>query len=328
MFAGLLNKGFRGSLLLLIITFLAGWAIVYFSPRALELEYYPNLFYNYLTDQLNNKLVISSLNMLITGVGVLLVSVIILNQEIVDKTNYFPVFIYLLICLICINPMQVTSQNLTNVFVLFSLYRLLDTYRKPDVLKELFESAFWLCCSAFVTVSSLMIFPVFFIMLLVLRAFSWREWGTALLGFVVPVFFYECIAYLTDFNQWYLFSAGNHFFQYLKPPSFSEYYFPVTGCLFLLLISALFYNLANGAGNTVKKQRGKTILLWLMVFSIPGFFSGGANSAVILLTFAIPVSFFIGDFFYRLRQTKITNTLLTLLLISACVVFAGELGFL
>ena len=170
-------------------------------------------------------------------------------------------------------------------------------------------------------------FPVFFVVLLVLRAFSWQEWATALLGLMVPVFLYECIAYLTDFNQWYLFSAGSHFFQYMKPPSFSEYFFPVTGCLFLLLVASLLYNLANGAGNTVKKQRGKTILLWLMVFSIPGFFSGGANSAIVLLTFAIPVSFFVGDFLFRLKQTKITNTLLVILLICASVVFAGELGF-
>src|SRR5690606_26936731 len=106
------------------------------------LEYYPNLFYNYLTHQLENKLVIASVNMLMTAAGVLLVSLIVVNQEIVDKQNYFPVFLYLLLCILCVNPRQVTSQNLSNVFVLFSLYKLLDIYRKPEVLKEVFEAAF------------------------------------------------------------------------------------------------------------------------------------------------------------------------------------------
>lgn len=326
MFAGLLNKGFRGSLLLLVITFLAGWTVVFLSPRALELEYYPNLFYNYLTHQVNHKLAISSINMLITAAGVLLVSLIIVNQEVVDKQNYFPVFIYLLICIISVNPWQVTSQNLTNVFVLYSLYKLLNTYREPNVLREVFEAAFWLSCSAFITISSIIIVPLFFIALLILRPFHWREWANATLGFLMPVFLYECIAYLTEFNRWYLFDASRLYFKYLRIPSFSEYYFPITGCLFFLLLAALLYNLANGAGNTVKKQRSKTILLWMTLFSVPGFFSGGANSGIILLTFALPLSFFIGDFLFRIRRIKITNTLLAALILCAAVVLAGELN--
>ena len=324
MFAGLLNKGFRGSLLLLVVFYLAGWAIVYFAPRALELEYYPNLFYNYLTHQIEHKFIITALNMLFVGLGVLLVALIVANQEIVDKQNYFPVFIYLLLGLVAVNPHQVTSQALSNVFILYSVYKLLDVYRKNDVLRQLFEAAFWLCCSAFITISTIISFPVFFVILLILRAFSWREWANALLGFIVPVFLYECVAYLSDFNQWYIFNAVQQYFTNLRLPSFSEFYIPLSGWLLLLLIASFFYNLANGPGNTVKKQRSKTILLWLILFSIPGFFSGGANSAIILLTFAVPISFFIGDFLFRIKRIKITNTLIAILLLCAAFVIAGE----
>jgi hypothetical protein len=325
-FAGLLNKGFRGSLLLLGAFFLVGWLLLFLAPRALEHEYYPNLFYNYLTHDLSSKVLITTLNLLITAAGTLLVSFIVANQEIVDKQNYFPVFLYLLLALASLNPYQVASQNLTNVFVLYSLYKLLDVYRRPDVLRQIFEAAFWLCCSAFITISTIISFPAFFVILLILRPFNWREWANAILGFMVPVFIYECVAYLSDFNQGYLFSAAGQYFKYLKAPSFSEYYFPVTACLFLLLIASFLYNMANGAGNTVKKQRSKLILIWLTLFSIPGFFSGGANSGIIILTFAIPLAFFIGDFLFRIRRIKITNTLLAILLLCVGVVFAGEFG--
>jgi hypothetical protein len=326
LFAGLLNKGFRGSLLLLIVFFAVSCLISYLAPAAIEHEFYPNLFYNYLTADVDNKLAVVLLNYLFIGVGVLLVSVIAVNQEIVDKINYFPVFIYLLICVASVSPQQISSQAFTNVFILYALYRLLDSYRKEDVLGQIFEAAFWLSCSAFITISSIISFPLFFIILLILRPFHWREWAVALLGFFVPIFIYECVAYLSDFNQGYLFRATVHFLQYLKVPSFSEYYIPLSVALFLMLLVAILHNLAYGFGNTVKKQRSRNILLWYAFFSLFGFFSGGANSSSILLTYALPLSFFIGDLFFQLKRVKITNTLLTILMLCAAVIILGQYG--
>lgn len=324
MFAGLLNKGFRGSLALLIALYLLSLGVVYFAPASLEIDHYPNLFYNYFTRDLSGKFLIVALNFLFVGLGVLLVSLIAVNQEIVDKLNYFPVFLFLLLSIVCVNPLQVTPQLLTNVFILYSVYKLLDTYRNTNALSQVFEGAFILSCSAFITISSIISIPLFFIILLILRPFYWREWVIALLGFFVPVFIYECMAYLTDFNRWYLFDAAALYLQSLKAPSFSEYYIPLVACLFILLVIAVFYNLVNGFGNTVKKQRAKAILLWFIFFSIFGFFSGGANSSSIILTFAFPLSFFIGDLLFNLKRIKITNTILAILLFCAILIFLGE----
>jgi hypothetical protein len=272
----------------------------------------------------SNRALIVFLNFLFIGLGVVLVSLISVNQEIVDKLNYFPVFMYLLICMVTVNPMQITPQIFTNVFVLFAVYKLFDIYRREEVLSQIFEAAFWLSCSAFITISSIISFPLFFVILLVLRPFHWREWVIAILGFFMPVFIYECMAYLSDFNQWYLIDATGLFFHYMKMPSLSEYYLPTLFTLFLLLVLALVHNIANGFGNTVKKQRAKTIMLWYIFFSIFGFFSGGANSSSILLTFAFPLSFFIGDFLFSMKRLKIVNTILAILLLCATLVFAGQ----
>jgi hypothetical protein len=323
-FAGLLNKGFRGSLVLLISLYLVSAVLVYFAPVALEQEYYPNLFYNYFAQYIDNKFLILLVNFLFIGIGVLLVSLIAVNEEIVDKQNYFPVFLYLLLCVVSVNPLQVTSQIFTNIFVLFSVYRLLNIYRKENALKEIFEAAFWLCCSAFITISSIISFPLFFIILLILRPFNWREWSIALLGFFMPLFMYESMAYLSDFNRWYLPEATLLFFQYLRVPSFSEYYLPLTVTLIVLLVFSVFYYLGHGFGNTVKKQKTKAILLWFLFFSLFGFFSGGANSSSILLTYAFPLAFFIGDYLFSMKRIKITNTILAIVLFCAALIFAGE----
>lgn len=326
MVAGLLNKGMRGSLLLIIIVFLLSAVLVYLSPIQLESDHYPNLFYNYFTQRIDNKLLITTLNFFFIAIGVMLVSLIAVNQEVVEKQNYFPVFLYLLLAVASVNPLQVTSQIFTNVFVFFSIYKLLDTYRNVEVLKQVFEAAFWLSVSSFITISSIICFPLFFIILLILRPFNWREWIIALLGFFLPLFIYECMAYLSNFNQGYFFDAAEQYFNSMHLPSFSEYYLPLSVSLFILLLISITRALVGGFGNTVKKQRAKSILLWFLFFSSFGFFSGGASSASIILIYSLPLCFFIGDFLYSMKQQKISNTVLTILIFCVVLVFLGRLG--
>lgn len=328
MFAGLLNKGFRGSLVLIVSLFCIFALSTAFANRALELESYPNLFYNYFTRFVTSQWAIVSLNYSFIALGLVLVSFISVNQEIVDKLNYFPVFLYLLLAVSCTNPVQVNSQLLTNVFILFSLYRLLNTYREEQVLGQIFAATFWLSVSSFITISSIISFPLFFVSLLILRPFHWRDWVIALLGFFAPVFMYECLAYLSNFNQWYLADAIGLYFQSMKIPALSEYYLPLVISLLVLLIISIFHSVLNGFGNTVKKQRSKSILLWFLFFSLFGAFSGGANTGSILLTYAFPLSFFIGDFLFSLKQKKITNTILTLLMLCVFLIYLGEYNLL
>jgi hypothetical protein len=91
---------------------------------------------------------------------------------------------------------------------------------------------------------------------------------------------------------------------------------------------AVFQNLVRGFGNTVKKQKAKIILFWFLFFATFGFFSGGANSSSIILIYAFPLSFFIGDFLYGLKQTKIANTILFFFLLCLLVVFLGEFSII
>lgn len=324
MLAGALNKGFRGAMPFLVGFLVLAAVFSFFAIKGIESNNYPNLFYNYFTQKIESRFLITCLNYLFVILGVALVGLISVNQEIVEKQNYFPVFLYLLLSLASIQPHQVNPQAFTNVFILYALYKLLDTYRKENVLDHVFEAGFWLSCSAFITISSIISFPLFFITLLILRPFSWRECIVALMGFMAPVFLYECIAYLSNFNQWYFIDATEHFFAYMKTPSFSEFYLPLLALLLLLFLISVISGFVSGFGNTVKKQKSKSVLLWYTGFAFIGAFSGGANSSVIILIYAVPLCFFIGDFLLGIKQTKITNTILTLLILSVIVVFLAQ----
>jgi uncharacterized membrane protein YjdF len=82
--------------------------------------------------------------------------------------------------------------------------------------------------------------------------------------------------------------------------------------------------LLGGFGNTVKKQKTKSILLWFVVLNSIGVFSSGSNSSQVILTFALPIVFIVGDFLYSVKQIKITNTILTLLFLCVVIIYLAQ----
>jgi hypothetical protein len=324
MLAGALNKGFRGATPWLTGIFLVAGVFAVFTFRDIESNSFPNLFYQYFSGKLHSRAAVVLTNYLIMGIGVLIVSLIAGRQEIVEKANYFPVFIYLLICLAALHPSRLSAQSCANIFLLYAFYKLFDSYREDSAMNKIFEAGFLTGLSAFATITSMVNFPLFFIVLAILRPFNWREWLAAVIGFLSPVFIYECIAYLGDFHQWYFITAGKSFFADLGTPNFSEYYFPLLLLVLILLLVSIAAAFVGGFGNTVKKQKAKTILLWYLLFNSVGFFTGGANASRILLTFAFPLSFFIGDLLFGIKQLKITNTILTLLFLCIVFIFLAE----
>jgi hypothetical protein len=323
-FAFLLNRGIRGSAALLALFFLFSAAIVYFAPRAVEHYSYPNVFFNYLTGFVGGKAATVLLNFALIAAGGFMLILLSVNEEIVDKQNYFPVFIYLLICLGCVNGFTVPPQLAANVFGTFSLYKILRTYRQENALADIFDAGFWLTFSIYLSIASIAFVPVFFISLVIFRPFYWREWVCGMTGLFVPVFIFECVAYLSEFNQWYIFKAALEYLLHPVTPAISEYFLAFGIMLFIVLFIAIGQNLMHGFGNTVKKQRAKTMLLWMLFFSAINFFLGASTASGILLSYAIPLSIFIGDFLFGIKQVKITNTILVVLMLGCFVILAAK----
>lgn len=324
MFSGVLNKGVRGGLAVTLSFILVLILLSAFSVKVVERNNYPNLFYNYLAAKISSKALILFINYLFIILGGILVNSITINQEITDKNNFFPVFIFVTLSAVSVNAFQITSQAFTNVFTLYSIYKLFDIYRKESVLNQLFEAAFWLSLSAYLTISSIISFPLFFIILLILRPFYWRDWVISILGFLSPILIFESLSYLSNFNNWYFIKSVGLYFKSFTLPSFSEYYLPLTGFLFFFLLLSIINSFLKNSGSTLKMQRAKYILLWILLFSTCGLFSGGSNSSNILLTFAFPVSFFIGDFLFGLKDKKIANTILTVYLLCIALVVIAQ----
>ncbi len=327
MLAKRLNSGFRGILWFFIVIYAIILTLNLLAKVENEIIFYPNIFYNYFESLIKVPFIVFLSNQIALFVGLALVGYIISNEEIVEKVNYFPFFIFLLLNASISDKERVSSFLLSNVIFLYVIYRILDTYRKENVLSNLFNASFWASVSLFLNIINVFIFPVIFISLFVLRPFNWRELIISLLGAIAPVFIYECLAYLVNFNQWYIFESLPMLFSAFKLPVFSIYNLPLFIFTSLLLIVSIFYYLVNGLGNTVKKQKSKSVFFWFILFVLPSVFTPGMGYVKVLSLFSIPISFLVGEYLFQVKRTKITNIIVVLLIFTTVYLLIGKLGY-
>ncbi|MBS1650656.1 MAG: hypothetical protein JSU07_01480 [Bacteroidetes bacterium] len=326
MFSKLLNRGLRGGIGLLLLFFAFSLIGVFFEKIPIEIEFKNEQYLDIVSFLSNSKISAIALNYLVILLNSFLVYKILISEEITTKHNLFSQFIYLLICVVCVNPYQISSYLIASGFTLFSLYKIISYYRIDNALKSLFESAFWLGFSFFISITNMFFLPVFFISLLILRPFVIREWLVFLVGLIVPAVMYECFAYLTNLEQGYVIKALTIFYNQFKFPVINEYFLPflfLFGIIFLLsLINLLFV----GLGNNVKTQKFKKILFWYLPFCFFVIFSKGSNATRILIILSLPLSLFIGEFLSVIKAQKIIDTIMLLLIFSGLLIKLLAIG--
>ena len=317
MLAGSLNKGFRGSFAAVLVTYLLIAFFSFFSKTESDSYTYPNIFYNYLSAQIESEWVVLICNHLLLLFGSGLIIYIISNEEVTDKQNFIPVYIFLLINAMAVVKYGLSLFMLSNVVVLYAILQIFRIYRLEHALHHVFSACFWISVSVYLNVVNLFFIPFLFTTLLILRPFYWREFANALLGFITPIFMYECMAYLFNSNQWYVFESTGELFSHFKIPDFSFSYLPFFGVLMLLFTFSVFYFLSNGLGNSVKKQKAKSSFFWFLIFLSPAIFTTGMNDINTLVLLSIPLSFLSGDFLFLIRSRRLANIILVLLTGSA-----------
>jgi hypothetical protein len=94
----------------------------------------------------------------------------------------------------------------------------------------------------------------------------------------------------------------------------------------ILIIAGAIKHFGRGLGSRIKTQKTLGLMYWFLVLSFVNFFSNNNNSYFPLIASVIPVSILLGDYFYNIRQLKISNTLFFLLLASGALLFLMKLN--
>lgn len=330
MVVGPLKNSLQSALVIMIpaCLILFGLSVWTMPPNAAVNKLYPqHIIYNYIDYRLGATWLIQTLNFLVILMGAVAVNFLAINQEVVNKNNYLPAFLYMLFAFSANSNSFIHPALLANLCVLISLYFFMETYRLDHALSALFKAAFFMGLSPFFYTEYLLLFPLCFMMLVILRSFQWRDWGVTLLGFLLPLYLFMGISYLAGKDVWRIFTVFKETVESFQKPSVSEYFYPLLFMIIILVVLTLVSYVSKGFGPKVKTQKTKYILLWLFVLLSINIFIGN-DSDFIFIANTIPLSILLADYLAEMKQLKIANTLLFLLLGGIAVIYLHKLSMI
>ena len=127
MVIGVLKKGLTTALPVIILFFLAFIVLSLFSTTNSQTTDYNNIIYSLLQRNVTSTFSVTLLNLIFLGLGALLISIYSIRQEVVEKLNYIPSFLYLFFGAITLNNALLHPSLIANVFILLSLISVTDT---------------------------------------------------------------------------------------------------------------------------------------------------------------------------------------------------------
>ncbi len=314
-------------ILLVVSLFLWGSTLAFWSPATVGVNYNEHVLYHFFFENGMSVLLEQILSIVIILLGAFFVNYLAIDQEIVSKSNYLPFFFYVLFAFSSTTKNIIEPILVANLFVVPALFFLMNSYRVERALNQVFKAAFCMSIACFFCIDYMLVFPLMFVALFVLRPFNWREVIVLIVGLMVPIYLYMCLCYLSNEPVFNLFYMIKYATIQLQKPVVSEFYVVFLLITVLLFAFTLFIYINKGFGAKVKTQKAKNILLWMVFLCVSMMFFEQLPD-MILVSAIIPLSIIIGDYIAEIKQLKIANTLLVLFVGGFMIVYFHALGII
>ncbi|MCD6016981.1 MAG: beta-carotene 15,15-monooxygenase [Bacteroidetes bacterium] len=329
MIVGPLKSNIQFSIILLLLFCIGAWIGTFgFTNAGISvINYKEHILYSYTFDHIFSFTLRQVITLFIILTGAFFTNFLAIEQEITSKTNYLPAFFYILFAFSANTKGLIEPVLTANVLILPALYFLMNSYRQDYALAEFFKSGLFMGLASFFCIHYIVIFPLNFIALIILRPFNWREWTVHILGLLTPLYIYVGVCYLTSTDAFAVFSMMKEATSSAQKPVLSEYYMAIIFVSLLAIVFALIHYVGKGFGGKVKTKKTKYILLWMLLLCfIMLFFE--QMSDMILLPCIIPLSIIIGDYLSEIKQLKIANTLMILFIGGFAIIYLHALDII
>ena len=249
-----------------------------------------------------------------------LLNYIVNENDLFTKQSYLPALFYVLF--MSNNNAMLTNhpQLFANLFIIFAIDQLLNSYRKDKAFAEAFNAGFLVSIATLFYFPYIVFAPVLGIAFILLRPFIWREWIISIIGLLLPYCFILTYYFWNDSLNvlWY----EKMYFQIIHElPKFnfsSSFYFTMIIGWGILLFS--FGSLIGGlTGGAQKSKKSMILMIWLFVFSIATVLTAPEISTKSFSAFAIPASLFCANYFLNIKKQWWAE-LLFLLLFSSIII--------
>lgn len=325
MFVATLKNNFQTALMVLLSMSLLLWGISFKFVFVPITTHYHHLFYDALffnIEYLFGKQVIILLSIV---TGAFMINFLAISQEIISKNNYLPAFLYLLFGFSASTTHYIEPALIANLLLTPALYFIINSYRLEGTLTPFYNAGLFLGLALFFCTFYVFFIPVLFIALLITRSFVWREWLILLIGIITPIYLHMGFCYLNNEPIFIFFENLNQNLNNAQAPHFSEYHLVFLILIGFIFVLTLLHYFSKGFGNKIKTTKTKYIMLWLLIMGVAVSFYK-QHSDMFFLPFIIPLSVLIGDYLAEIKQLKVANTLLFLILCGFAIIYAHALN--
>lgn len=291
------------ALFLLPLITVALWLPALLNPQPLAFEHTMPLFElmcRWLSD-LPLMAEVAAIVLVLTGA--FLLNFLVGNHEVLPRQSYLPALCYAV--LMSCTPPQLSLNPLlfANIFLMLAINKLLNTYRHDTAFGQVFDAGFFIAVGALFYFPSIVLFPVVWVGLAVLRPFIWREWIISLTGLIVPFlfaavyyFWYDQLHYLWEDKI--LYPILNRFFQFRLTPSFIAL-LVVLGWIFLLSAGKLVTGIRV---SKLKTKNSLLVLVWLSFFSAVSMLLAPTVSVTYYSFLAVPLAIFFANYLLLVKR--------------------------
>ena len=206
-------------------------------------------------------------------------------------------------------------QHFSGIFLLLMSDRVFDSYRKDSAFSNCFDAGFFAGIASLFYLPAAVFFFLVWVGFIVLRAFNWREWLIAFLGFIIP--------WLMVLTFYFWFDRVDYFFTHQIVSGFSASYFnfgkPDNAVLIFIFTGILFFPavmnfLKMMSSGKVKTNKFLLLFMWFLFFSIVSAFIFPVASYTHFTLSALPLAVIFSSWFLSLKKAWIAESLFLILL--------------
>ncbi|MBL7923421.1 MAG: hypothetical protein JNL88_04395 [Bacteroidia bacterium] len=242
---------------------------------------------------------------------------LVLNKhEVLFRQSWLPALMYLVLAGLLPPFLWIHPLLFVNSILIFVFDKIFSLYKNPAPLAPAFDSAFLLSLAALFYLPAIVLFLLYFMCMIILRPFSWREWTVGLMGLFLPFFFAFLYYFLNDeLMPFYerVFVSG------IKRQIDLSHFFNVKYTLSIIFVGILFVlSLLRLQTNYFKNVTKARLIQQLLVIMIPLCLLSVLVSRDELLfrfsSLALPLSVYLTYYFLSGKKIWIMELMFLLLL--------------
>lgn len=246
------------------------------------------------------------LAMIIVVVSALIINGVINNNEVFDRNTFLPALMYL-IAMSSIKEYQILSPIVvSNLFWILAFRRLFNIYRQVACKKEVFDATILILIGALFYFPSIIMMPIVWVALKILRPFVWREWILPFFAFII-FGIYWVVALFWDgggINNWTDYVTFNSEQYSSIVLNISWPYYIVFSVVFILVNFSGYQITKQSKGSSLRFRKIISFFMFIIVLTIAILFFVKylSNENVYTLVGAVPLSLLITFYFYYAKK--------------------------